>query len=143
MNYQEIEIYIKDHGIKDYTIRENLVVDVCGIVDLSFKYLTELPFQFGKVTGSFHCYNNRLTSLLNCPHTILGSFNCANNRLTSLQYCPAMVGGNFYCDNNKFVVTKENAYQWLQAIKNNRKAYFYIKNPPEEISNFYKLLYEI
>ena len=122
MNKSEIEKWLKKYGIENYTIHDNLVVDVNGDVYLCNKILTELPFQFGNVTGYFHC---------------------SNNKLTSLQYCPASVDGSFYCFDNPFIVTKENESNWLEAIKHHKKVYSHIKEPTEGLINFYKLLYEV
>ena len=77
MNRKQIEKWLKKYGIENYTIHDNLVVDVDGNVDLSNKKLKVLPFQFGNVTGYF---------------------DCSNNQLTSLQYCPTTVGESFYYD---------------------------------------------
>jgi len=143
MNYQDIAQWLKKYGITNYTIHENLVVDVDCDVNLYNNKLTALPFQFGKVTGNFHCSNNQLTSLQYCPTAVGGGFYCSNNKLTSLQYCPTTVGGSFYCYANPFVVTKENEKEWFEVIKNHKNVYSTIKNPTETLTNFYKMLYEV
>jgi hypothetical protein len=71
--------------------------DVSGSVNLYNKGLTRLPFQFGKVGGSFYCSDNRLTSLDGCPKKVGGDFDCDHNRLTSLDGAPKEVGGDFVC----------------------------------------------
>ena len=101
MNREQIEQWLKKYGIQNYTIHDNLVVDVNGDVNLYNQKLKELPFQFGKVTGLFDCSNNQLTSLRYCPTTVGGSFYCSENQLTSLQYCPTTVWGSFDCSNNQ------------------------------------------
>ena len=163
MKYQEIAQWLNDHDVFNYTIHDNLVVDVDGDVNLSNRKLTELPFQFGNVSGHFYCsvnklttlqycptavggnfscYNNKLTSLQYCPTTVGGNFSCYNNKLTSLQYCPTTVGG-FYCYQNPFIISKENESGWLEAIKNHKKVYSYIKEPTESLTNFYKMIWEV
>ena len=101
MNREQIEQWLKKYKIENYTIHDNLVVDVDGDVNLYGKKLKELPFQFGKVTGSFDCSNNQLTSLQYCPTTVGGRFDCSNNQLTSLQYCPTTVGRFLDCSDNQ------------------------------------------
>jgi hypothetical protein len=68
--------------------------------------MTKLPVKFGKVSGYFSCFENKLTSLEGCPNYIDGSFYCRRNNLTTLEHCPKYVGGNFYCDNNKLTTLK-------------------------------------
>jgi hypothetical protein len=75
-------------------------LDVEGIVILSYRYLTKLPFKFGKVGGSFYCHGNLLTSLEGAPKKVGGSFWGSHNRLTSLEGAPFEVGGSFWCENN-------------------------------------------
>ncbi len=83
--------------IKDY-IRNNIK----GNLDLSQMNLTVLPDILKNVTvdGNFFCYNNKLTSLENCPKTVGGSFDCSYNDLTSLAGSPSSVGRNFDCSYN-------------------------------------------
>ena len=101
MNYQEIEQWLKNYSIENYTIHDNLVVDVDDDVDLFSKNLKTLPFQFGKVMGYFNCSYTKIASLQHCPITVGRGFYCDNNQLTSLQYCPTTAGGGFNCSNNQ------------------------------------------
>ena len=142
MKYQEIAQWLNDHDVFNYTIHNNLVVDVDGDANLSNRKLTELPFQFGNVSGHFYCSVNKLTTLQYCPTAVGGNFSCYNNKLTSLQYCPTTVGG-FYCYQNPFIISKENESGWLEAIKNHKKVYSYIKEPTESLTNFYKMIWEV
>ena len=96
-----ISLICEKYNIKNYTINPDGSIDVNGRVDLSFYELTELPLRFNKVTGSFNCDYNRLTSLKGCPIWIGGSFNCIGNKLTSLEFSPDYVGGDFNCRWNK------------------------------------------
>lgn len=143
MNREEIEQWLIEYDIKNYTIHDDLVVDVGGGVSMSRKELTELPFQFGDVKGDFYCSYNRLTSLKNCPTSVGGGFACHSNNLTTLQYCPRYVGGGFWFSGNPFIVTEENENEWMGAIENNRLIYCIIKEPTEALTSFYKMLYEI
>jgi len=78
----------------------NGVVDYNGDVSIHRKNLSEIPVQFGKVTGFFICYENNLTSLKGCPHTVGAGFYCSENKLTSLKYAPQRVNGDFDCSFN-------------------------------------------
>ena len=69
---------------------------------LSQRNLTSLPTDLpDRVSGNFHCYSNKLTSLEFCPSHIGGNFLCNENELTSLEHCPSQIGGNFHCHGNK------------------------------------------
>jgi len=84
-----------------YTINDDGSIDVEGDVDLSRKKLTKIPFNFGKVSGNFRCYDNQLASLEGSPNNVGGNFYCSNNKLKYLEGAPTTVGGHFYCYNNK------------------------------------------
>jgi len=78
----------------------NDIIDVEGSVQL-IKKISKLPFQFGKVSGDFNCYDNELTSLVSSPSEVGGVFDCSGNQLTSLVGSPSKVGGDFDCANNQ------------------------------------------
>jgi len=100
----QITAWLERVGVENYTLQEDAqygwVVDVMGGVVLENLGLQQLPVKFNRVTGSFSCRYNQLTSLLGAPHTVGGSFDCNHNCLTSLQYAPVSVGHGFYCDHN-------------------------------------------
>jgi len=75
-------------------------IDYDGSVNWSRKKLTRIPVRFRKVTRSFSCSSNRLTTLAGAPGHVGGSFNCNNNHLTTLAGAPGHVGGDFYCNSN-------------------------------------------
>ena len=58
--------WLNEMEVENFTINDDLTVDVNGNVNLFGKGLTSLPVQFGKVKGYFSCSNNQLTSL-GCP----------------------------------------------------------------------------
>jgi len=62
-----------------YTINDDGSIDVVGNVELNNRNLTKIPFNFGKVSGGFFCYNNQLTSLKGSPNTVGGGFDCYSN----------------------------------------------------------------
>jgi hypothetical protein len=100
------------YGISNnYTINPDGSIDVdnnvsiSGIIRIQFiiqgDILTKLPIKFNKVTGSFYCSNNQLTSLEDSPVSVGGDFNCQDNQLTSLEGGPQSVGVDFICSNNQ------------------------------------------
>jgi hypothetical protein len=98
---EEIKDWLDKYGIENYTINDNLTVDVNGSVDLYNYNITEIPLKFNDVRGVFNCSYNQLTSLIFSPKKMGGSFNCSYNQLTSLEFSPQMVGGSFNSSDNK------------------------------------------
>lgn len=96
---EDITNWLEEMKIENYTIHDDLTVDVNGTVYLSKKELTSIPVQFGKVE-SFMCQDNQLVSLKGCPHTVKSLFNCNHNQLTSLEFGPTFVGKSYGCANN-------------------------------------------
>jgi hypothetical protein len=77
-------------------------VDVDGDFDCSGKDIKDfMGIKFGKISGSFLCGNNKLTSLEGAPQEVGGYFECYSNQLTSLEGAPQKIGGYFLCSNNK------------------------------------------
>jgi len=84
LNYKKemnIESICQEYDIQNYTINSDGTVDVDGIVDLSRRNLSKLHLKFGRVTGNFYCYNNKLTTLEGCPKVVGGEFYCYDNPL--------------------------------------------------------------
>lgn len=102
---EETKKWLDDLGIKNYTINDNLSVDVDGDIKLIYRELDHIPVQFGNVDGGFYCYGNRLKDLKGCPKYVSNYFNCSENQLTSLEGCPNEVDA-FYCSNNKLTSLK-------------------------------------
>ena len=98
--FDKTESWLDSMGIENYTINDELIVNVSGSVWLSDKDLDYIPVQFGVVNGDFNCSKNNLTSLEGCPTKVGGIFSCLDNNLTSLKGCPTKVGGTFACFNN-------------------------------------------
>jgi hypothetical protein len=80
-----------------------------GNLVLRLMNLTELPeiLKNVSVDGSFDCSNNKLTSLINAPKSVVISFYCSTNHLTSLEGAPKFVGGDFYCTDNPVQFTRK------------------------------------
>jgi len=100
-NKKDIESWLKEMEITQFSINHDLTVDVKGGVNLIDKKLKIFPVHFGHVEGNFYCCDNELTSLLGAPKTLTCSFNCDDNKLTSLKFCPQKIEGEFSCSNNK------------------------------------------
>jgi hypothetical protein len=96
----EIKNWLIQYGVDDYNILDDLTVDVAGPVFLNYRFLTEIPVQFGVVQGGFFCAENKLTSLKGSPHTVQGAFHCENNNLANLKYAPKVVNDDFNCIGN-------------------------------------------
>ena len=96
---EKIAAWLDSNEIMNYTINDDLTVDVNGVVNLTGSKFDKIPVKFGKVTGYFSCDNcKNLTSLEGCPTSVGGSFYCSNcTSLTSLKGCPESVGGEFWC----------------------------------------------
>ena len=100
MTEQEIHDICKEYNITNYSINPDGSIDVDGNVDLNKKGLIEIPLKFNKVSKSFLCKQNQLTSLYGSPERVDGYFSCEYNKLTSLEGCPKFVGRNFNCNEN-------------------------------------------
>ena len=95
----EIDAICMEYEIENYTINSDGSIDVNGDVHLYNMILTEIPLKFGKVTGSFNCSSNYLTSLKGSPTEVGVSFDCSYNKLTSLEHCPTKTK-HFRCNDN-------------------------------------------
>lgn len=100
-NKEDIEHWLKDNYVANYTINEDLTVDVHGPVLLYGEKIKSIDVQFNIIHGEFNCYNNLLTSLEGCPREVYGQFSCMMNQLTSLEFSPKIVQGSFYCFGNQ------------------------------------------
>ncbi len=99
-NDSSLKSELDKYGIKNYTINSDGTIDVDGNVYLAHKGLKIIPFKFGKVTGSFNCHSNELTSLEGSPYYVGSNFNCYYNRLETLKGSPVEVGKKFDCTHN-------------------------------------------
>jgi hypothetical protein len=88
------------YRIENYTINDDLSIDVDSYVYLDKEGLKYLPLKFNYVSGNFNCVDNKLVSLEGCPQTISGSFNCSDNDLESLKGGPQTVNEDYDCSNN-------------------------------------------
>lgn len=127
-NHQEVITLCEKYGIENYTINEDLSIDVDGSVDISDMKLIKIPIKFNKVTGTFSCRNNNisdlensprivgqnficdinveLTNLKGCPEFVLGDFSCMNSNLKDLGHLPKIIGRSLYLSHNKLTNVK-------------------------------------
>jgi hypothetical protein len=100
-NHEDIDAICQRYGIKNYSINSDGYIDVNSDISLTLhRELTKLPLKFGNISGHFDCYNNSLTTLIDCPTSVGGDFFCYQNRLTSLIYCPKLIYRNLSCKHN-------------------------------------------
>lgn len=104
--YNQVKTWLYKMGIKNYTINDDLSVDVDGSVYIHEKKIKEIPISFNKVTGNFKCTEINLTTLKGVPNEVGGDFNCSYNNLTSLEYSPTIVTGDFKCVANMITSLK-------------------------------------
>lgn len=112
-NKQEIQDWLDKYKISDYTINDDLTVDVNSDVNLFYKSINSFPIQFGVVKGDFMCSKNQLTSLKGCPREIHGNFDCSYNKLHNLEYCPNIINKDF-----KFQGNGTTTLEYLPEIVN-------------------------
>ena len=117
---QEIIDWLDKMGIENYSLRDDLTVDVEGNVNLYNTNLEVIPVQFGIVKGYFDCFGNKLKSLEGCPQTVGGHFSCFGNKLESLKYLPD-IKEKLFCDDH--LKESEEYCKWkYHFIMNQRNA---------------------
>ena len=93
----EIIDWLDSMGVENYTINNDLTVDVNGEVILSNKNLLEITVQFGVVMGNFSVSNNKkLKSLVGAPKKCEYFYCNGCTSLTSLNGVPEKCK-RFYC----------------------------------------------
>jgi hypothetical protein len=90
----------KEYNIKNYTINDDLSIDVDDSVGFFGKGLVKVPLKFNRVSGNFNCSSNDLISLFGCPQWVGGNFACSDNGLTSLKFFPKFIGGDLFIYDN-------------------------------------------
>lgn len=96
--YNDIDSICERYSISNYSINDDGTIDVNGDVEFDDDddVLDRIPLRFNRVSGSFICYNNKLTSLEGCPKYVGSNFDCGYNELTTLKFCPTYVGAVLY-----------------------------------------------
>ena len=153
----DIDSICKEYNIRNYTINDDGSIDVDGDVNLYSKELTKLPIKFGRVTGSFDCDNNYLTSLEGSPYWVGGFLTCADNYLKTLEGGPKVVVKSYYCESNQLINFKgfpedfdcticfeyNPVYKLLENITNDkRNKFIYWCNEFDAIDDQGKVIHE-
>jgi len=97
---KDIQEWLDKYKVVNYTINDDLTVDVDDDLHLAECGLTDLPIQFGKVQGTAYFGMNQLTSFKGMPNSIKGHLNCENNLITNFEHCPKFINGLLICSNN-------------------------------------------
>jgi hypothetical protein len=98
---KDVQAWLSQHNIKNYTIEDNLIVNVAGSVYFDGHELTHLPVKFGKVAGDFSCSGVGFTTCQGFPREVSYDVWVCNNKLTTIQYAPEKIGGSFYIWGNQ------------------------------------------
>ena len=97
---EEIYQWCTDNLIENFTINDNLTVDVEDNVILYLVTMEELPVQFGYVKGDFILGENNLKTLKGVPHTVGGDFICGGNDIRDLDFFPKDIDSRIILLNN-------------------------------------------
>lgn len=133
---KEVNRWLIDYGISDYTINSDLTVDVDGEVNLDSKCLKFLPVQFGKIRDYFFIDDNGLKNLKGCPIEIKGEFSCSKNDIYNLYGFPKNIESTIFFDKNpisKFF----QLIKWKYTENNNK---FSISDNMESDNRFKKFI---
>lgn len=116
--------FFKKYDIKNFSFRDGdgvlpeIIADVQESVRINRSDLNDkgdIPFKFGKVSGSFICNDCGLTSLYNAPDEVGDVFCCSGNKLESLRGCPGKVGISFECEANAAEFTEDDIKQYCKV----------------------------
>lgn len=100
---EQVAYWLKEYGVRGWTIHDDLTVDCAGSVDISGRQLLErFPVQFGKIAGEFNCKGcTALESLIGAPKSIGMNFDIGGClALKNLEGCPQEIKESFdatYC----------------------------------------------
>ena len=130
---EEIDEVCKKYGIKNYTINEDMSIDVDGSVYLSKKGLSKLPLRFNKVSGYFYCNDNQLTTLEGGPKEVDGDFHCAGNQFTTLGGAPNKIGGHFWCYDNQLTTLEGGPKEVGRSFYCNNNQLTTLEGAPEYV----------
>lgn len=117
----EIEIWCDQVMISNYTISDNLVVDVYDDVILYLIYMDQLPIQFGTVSGDFILGENGLKTFKGVPSSVGGDFICGGNQIKDLDFFPLEIHDRIILLNNPLEsftspLEKANNIIWISQI---------------------------
>lgn len=133
-NSKKIERWLKyAPGIKNYTIRDNGIVDVDGdviLTQISLTYTTIaslfslkspirdyfIPVQFGTVAGDFSVSDTALVSLVGSPKVCGISFFCTNTKIQSFEGAPEIIKGSLVANGCLNVHSLHNIHKHVKEI---------------------------
>lgn len=120
-NKFDIQNWLNNVHVKNYTIHDDLSVTLEETLDLSNKNLSFIPIDFKEIKGknvnlsknylvrlpllpkeldNLNVSENRLEDLMGCPEIIHFYFNCESNNLLSLKGGPKTVGRQYFAQDN-------------------------------------------
>lgn len=144
-NYSIIESKCNFYNIEDYSINNDLTIDV-GMnnnfgVHIQNNNLEELPLNFRDVHGDFNCSINKLKDLKGCPLNVFGNFRAIDNSIDTLKYFPKYIEINANLTGNSLtslegiskdigygILLAKNKIESLEYIQNTVSGNFYIEN---------------
>lgn len=88
LNKLKIRRICKKYRIENYTINDDLSIDVNGYVNFLDKGLTKLPLRFNKVSRNFDCSGNKLESFEGFPKEVDGIVHLNRCGIKSLTQLP-------------------------------------------------------
>ena len=110
----QIEKWLKEHNVKNFTINDDLTIDVNG--DLFIE--EDLPefINFNKVHSDCTCWNSHVTTLRGAPKIVGEHFTCRRTSIETLEGCPVEIGGEFEVVDNKKLKNIDNLPQKVGYI---------------------------
>lgn len=101
MNAFEIEQWLKEKHIQDYSLNNDLSVNVHhGLSFNPFELKEGLPFAFHEIDGNLMIANNNLFDMRNFPRIVHGNVDVFGCDLYSLKGCPEIIHGNLIIGGN-------------------------------------------
>ena len=101
------------HNTYGYIIRDDLVVDFIGDLNISDRELTDIPVKFGHIRGSFFAHSNKLKTLHNAPDIVEGILFVPDNLLTDLTGIPKKIG--HICEISRNQITSLDGIENLEV----------------------------
>ena len=134
---REVHKICKRYNIENYTINEDMSIDVDDDAIISHLMLNKIPVNFNNVAGTFDCSDNNIRSLKGCPKFTGGdfycnsnyitklpgtiercrSFDCRFNELTSLEGAPKIITESWYLNDSLRLFPEYKRYLLTKKIK--------------------------
>lgn len=94
---QKIYVLCEDLGLSNYTVNDDLTVDVDDHVIIKDRKFKKLPVMFGTIGGDFIIKScNNLQTLVGSPKIVYCNYELVGNfSLKDMDYVPYLVGGSF------------------------------------------------